>query len=76
MLMVQVGDDVKHPEFGVGKVVGLIGHDKDDGVRMRLADGRVKRVMFTNDDPAQSKWRKIKTGRKAAESLVSKLIED
>jgi len=41
-----------------------------------LADGRVKRVMFTNDDPAQSKWRKIKTGRKAAESLVSKLIED
>lgn len=70
----KVGDTVKHPKHGKGKITKLLGANQDDGARVKLASGKSVTVDYGDEDA--KKWRRVKESTENATKIVSGLLED
>lgn len=75
MNFAKVGDRVKHPTHGKGKVTKILGPNKDDGARVKLDSGKSVTVNYGDEDESK-KWRKIKESRSVVEQLLGEGPDD
>ncbi len=82
MNFVAVGDTVTHRRHGDATVARLLGQNGDDGIRVKLASGKMRDVHFTEDNPHPDGWHKVsrrlageRARRHKTESRAAALIE-
>ena len=75
MNFAKVGDRVKHPTHGKGKVTKILGPNQDDGARVKLDSGKSVTVNYGDEDESK-KWRKIKESVTIVDQLLGEGPDD